>query len=147
MTELRPLGHRLLIRPDRPVEQTTGGIHIPQAYQDTPAMSGIVVRTGDGHLRDRQIRKAAIARCMRLIDDADVEAATPAEALILAKEEMARYLREAEALDSVAEVGQRVIFPMEAGHDIVLGEDTENSVVIVSEESVLAVWDAEGVAA
>jgi len=147
MIQIRPLGHRLLVRPDRPVSQTESGILIPDAYNDVPAMSGIVERIGDGHLRDRRIRKAAIARCLTILDDAEVDAATSAEALVLAKDEMQRYLREAERLESIANVGQRVIFPMEAGHELVLNEDTDNAVVIVSEESVLAVYDAEEVAA
>lgn len=143
---VRPLGHRLLIVPDKPVEQTTSGILIPDAYNDTPPMSGIVQAVGSGHLRDRRIRKAAIARCMAIIDDAQVESASAAEALLLAKDEMSRYLREAEELESIANVGQRVIFPMEAGHEIVIGEH-EEALVIVAEESILAVWDAASVAA
>jgi co-chaperonin GroES (HSP10) len=146
MNEVRPLGHRLLIVPDRPVTATEGGIVIPDAYNDTPPMSGIVKSVGSGHLRDRRIRKAAIARCMAILDGADIEAATRWEAMALAKERMAVYLRDAEDLESIAEVGQRVIFPMEAGHEIVIGEH-EESLVIVAEESVLAVWDAASVAA
>ena len=147
MTELKPLGHRLLIRPDRPVTQTSGGILIPEQYQETPAMSGIVERIGSGHERDRRVRKAAIARCMSILDDAEVEAGTEREALVIARDEMLRYLRDSDELDSIADVGQRVIFPMEAGHEIVLDEDAGGAVVIVSEESVLAVWDVESVAA
>jgi co-chaperonin GroES (HSP10) len=140
-SEVRPLGHRLLIVPDQAVTATEGGIVIPDAYNDTPPMSGIVKSIGAGHLRDRRIRTAAIARCMRILDDAEVEAATKGEALAVAKEELGRYLRDAEDLGSIAEVGQRVIFPMEAGHEIVIGEHDE-SLVIVAEESVLAVCDA-----
>lgn len=147
MTQLRPIGHRLLVQPDTPVTQTESGILIPEAYADMPPMSGIVVQIGSGHERDRRIRKTAIARCMSILDDADVEAATGREAVIIAKEEMERYLREADALDSVAHVGQRVIFPMEAGHEIVFGEKSDEALVLVSEESVLAVYDAEEVAA
>jgi hypothetical protein len=60
---------------------------------------------------------------------------------------MARYMADIEDVPHVAEAGQRVIFPMEAGHEIVLGEDTEGAVVIVSEDSILAVYDNEVAAA
>lgn len=147
MSELRPIGHRLLVLPDRPSEHTTSGIYIPDAYNDTPAMSGIVVRVGSGYERDRRIRSAAIARCMAILDDSDVEAATGREAVVLAKEEMARYLRDAGGIESVASVGQRVVFPMEAGHELVLGEDSSNAMVLVAEDSVLAVFEGASVAA
>ena len=138
---VKPLGHRLLITPDACVDQTTSGILIPEAYNNIPPMSGIVQAVGCGHLRDRRIRTATIARSLSLMTDAQLEAATPEEAILLWKDEMARYLRDASQLDSVAAVGQRVIFPMDAGHELVLGEDAEHPLVIVSEDSVLAVYD------
>ena len=110
-------------------------------------MSGVVLRVGDGYLRDRRIRTKTIARCLRLIEDAEAEAAGAVEALVTAKDEMQRYLREAETLASIAAVGDRVVFPMEAGHELVLGEDADHPLVIVSEDSILAVLDAESVAA
>ena len=144
---VRPLGHRIVVRPDSPVTASEGGIFIPETYQDVPAMSGIVERVGDGAERDTRIRTRTIARCMAILDDAEVEAGTPSEAIALAKDELARYLRDAGEIGHVCEVGQRVIFPMEAGHEIVIGEDTENALVIVSEDSLLAVYDAEEQAA
>lgn len=143
---VRPLGHRLLIVPDTLPETTDSGILIPDAYRDTPPMSGIVAQVGNGYLRDRTVRKKAIARCLSLLADAQLEAATADEAIAIAKDEMGRYLREIDALESVAAIGQRVIFPMEAGHEIVIGE-SEQALVLVSEDSVLAVYDAEEVAA
>jgi len=144
---LKPLGHRMVVLPDRPVTETESGLYIPDAYQNQPAMSGIVQRVGDGPERDRRLRSKAIARCMQILDDAEVESATLTEALILARDEMSRYLRDVAELEHIAEVGQRVIFPMEAGHEIVLGEDTEGAMVIVSEDSILAVYDNEEAAA
>ena len=147
MPAIRPLGHRLLIAPDAAATMTDSGIVIPEAYTDTPPMSGVVLRVGDGYLRDRRIRTKTIARCLRLIEDAEAEAAGAVEALVTAKDEMQRYLREAETLASIAAVGDRVVFPMEAGHELVLGEDADHPLVIVSEDSILAVLDAESVAA
>jgi len=148
MREIRPLGHRIVIRPDQPAAASQGGILIPEAYQDMPAMSGIVQAVGDGPERDKRIRARTVARCLSILDDAVIEAATPMEAILVAKEEIGRYLRDASDNSTHAcEVGQRVIFPMESGHEIVLNEDAEHAVVIVSEDSILAVYDAEGVAA
>ena len=145
---VKPLGHRVVVIPDKPATHTEGGILIPDAFQDMPAMSGVVHAVGDGCERDKRIRARTVARCLSILDDATIEAATPMEALLLAKEEIGRYLRDAtDHTEHACEVGQRVIFPMEAGHEIVLNEDTENAVVIVSEDSILAVYDAETVAA
>lgn len=144
MADIRPLGHNLLVQPDTPPTTTASGILIPEAYQDTPAMSGVVLRLGDGPARDKQIRAKAIARCLSILNDATVEAGTAREAIAVAQDELARYLRDATAIESVCRVGQRIIFPMEVGHEIVLNEDTAGAVVILSEDSVLAVYDAEG---
>ena len=144
---IKPLGHRIVVIPDRAPEMTTSGLYIPEAHNDIPPMSGIVQTLGDGPERDKRIRARAIARCLSILDEASIEAATNAEALILAKEEIGRYLRDSSEQTHICEVGQRVIFPMEAGHEIVIGEDTENAVVIVAEDAVLAVWDSASVAA
>lgn len=145
-SRIRPIGHRVVVLPDRAPTQTASGLYLPETT-DVPPMSGIVQAVGDGLERDTRIRARTIARCLSILDDATIEAATSAEALILAKEEIGRYLRSANEQTHICEVGQRVIFPMEAGHEIVLGEDTENAVVIVAEDSILAVWDAASVAA
>lgn len=140
---LRPLGHRIVVLPDRPVTETESGLYIPDAYQDTPAMSGIVQRLGDGAMRDRRIRTASISRCLSILEDAYTNASSGVEAFVTARDEMQRYMSDIEDLPHVAEVGQRVIFPMEAGHEIVFGEDADGAVVIVSEDSILAVYDTE----
>lgn len=139
---IRPLGHRIVVTPDAPAAQSEGGILIPDAYRDTPAMSGVVQCVGDGYLRDRRMRSVTIARAMSLMDEAREGAGTGAEAIATWRDLMQRWLREIEACASICEVGQRVIFPMEAGHEIVLGERTDDAVVIVSEDSILAVYDA-----
>ena len=145
--QIRPIGHRIVVIPDRAPDMTASGIYIPEVHNDIPPMSGTVQVLGDGPERDKRIRARTVARCLSILDNAEIESATPAEALAIAKEEIGRYLRDAGEQTHVCEVGQRVIFPMEAGHEIVIGEDTDNAVVIVAEDSILAVWDAQGVAA
>lgn len=143
LTPVRPLGHRLVIQPDTAPTQTEGGILLPETAAGLPPMSGTVIRRGDGSARDARLRAKVIARCAAILADAMVETATPGEALVMAQEEIARYLRDVTEVEPLCEVGQRVIFPMEAGHEIVLGEDAEAAVVILDEDSVLAVYDAE----
>ena len=138
---LRPLGNRIVVLPDSPVTQSESGILIPEMSQDMPSMSGIVQRVGDGPQRDRRIRTAAIARCLSILEDAYNDSSSGVEAFVTARDEMQRYMADIEGIGHIAEVGQRVVFPMEAGHEIVLGEDTESAVIILSEDSVLAVYD------
>lgn len=140
-TPIKPIGHKILVKPDRGPVASEGGILIPDAYQNTPPMSGIVVRVGDGWLRDRRTRSAAIARCLAILDESAEATSSATHAMTLAREEMGRYLMSIGSEESVARVGDRVIFPMEVGHEIVLGERTEDAVVIVSEESILAVCE------
>lgn len=142
--KIAPLRNNVVIQPDAPKTETESGFVIPEAYRQLAPMSGIVVKLGDGPERDKRIRARAVARCLAILDDATIEAATPDEAIILAKEEIGRYLRDAsDHTQHICDIGQRVIFPMEAGHEIILNEDSEHAVVIVPEDSVLAVYDAE----
>lgn len=142
-TMLRPLGHKIVVKPDVEPTQTASGLYIPETSQHAPPMSGTVLRLGNGPAHDRQIRARAITRCLSILNDASIEAATPREALRIAQDEIARYLRDTSELSHVCAVGDRVIFPMDAGHEVVLDEDVEGAVVILSEDSVLAIVDAE----
>ena len=137
---VRPLGHKILLQPDKPVTQTESGLYIPDAYNDVPPMTGRVLRMGDGPDRDKRIRARCIARCLSILDEASVDY-QGAAAIAVAKEEIGRYLRDATEQEHICEVGDRVVFPMEAGHEIVIGEDTDGAYVIVSEDSILAVCE------
>jgi len=44
---IRPLGDKVLVRPDAPVEKTPGGVILPQKAQETPRR-GVVLAVGDG---------------------------------------------------------------------------------------------------
>lgn len=145
---LRPLGHRIHVIPDAQPTQSEGGIVIPDAFaDDIPPMSGTVTRVGNGPYRDQRIRQAAIARCLAILDEADVEAVSKAECVALARDEMVRYLQQVEQMAGAIQVGDRVVFPMDRGHEIVLGEDTEHAVVILNEDDVLAVVEPQEQAA
>lgn len=149
--ELRPLGHRIHIRPDSPVTQTTGGIIIAPAYNDQPPMSGTVIAVGNGPEHDievaRRARAAAIRDCMAVTDEIGETFRHSSESQLI-REELGRLLRCVPTWrsdDAVHEVnvGDRVIFPMDEGHEIVIGEDQQQSTVILNEESVLAVCESE----
>lgn len=149
--DLRPLARRVLIAPDRAPTETASGLVIPGSSLQMPPMSGTVLRVGDGGYRERGLRRATVAHCLSILDEAQKEAATSAEALTLARDEMVRYLQHVATDAPVCQVGDHVVFPMEAGHEIVCDELTGNSVLLVSEESLLAVTEpdvsVEGVAA
>lgn len=141
---LRPLGHRIHVKPDAQPTKTEGGLYIPDAIaDDVPPMSGIVTRIGNGPYRDQRIRQAAIARCLAILDDAEIEAVSKAECVQLARDEMSRYMQQLAKGEPTVQVGDRVVFPMDRGHEIVFGEDTDGAVVILNEDDVLAVYDAQ----
>jgi co-chaperonin GroES (HSP10) len=145
---LRPLGHRIHIKPDAQPTQTEGGLYIPDAIaDDVPPMSGIVTQIGNGPYRDQRIRTAAIARCLAILDDAEIEAVSKAECVQLARDEMCRYLHNIAKGEPTVQVGDRVVFPMDKGHEIVFNEDNESEEVILNEDDVLAVYDAQESAA
>ena len=141
---LRPLGHRIHIKPDAHPTKTEGGLYIPDAIaDDVPPMSGIVTQIGNGPYRDQRIRTAAIAHCLAILDDAEIEAVSKAECVQLARDEMVRYMHQLVRSEPTVRVGDRVVFPMDKGHEIVFNEDTAGAVVILNEDDVLAVYDAQ----
>lgn len=145
---LRPLGHRIHVTPDAQPTRTAGGLHIPDAAaDDVPPMSGIVTRVGNGPCRDQGIRKAAVLRCLAILDEADIDTVTKAECVSLARDEMLRYLAAVFSINPTVQVGDHVVFPMDRGHEIVFGEDTDGKVVILNEDDVLAVYETQESAA
>ena len=148
MMSVRPIGHHIHVQPDTQPTMTEGGLYIPDAYaDDIPPMSGIVVAVGKGAYRDARLRQAVIAHCLAILDDAEIQGANRAEACQLAREEMLRYMQQAGDTGHLVAIGQRVIFPMDRGHEIVLNEDTDGRLVILNEDDVIAVYDTADVAA
>jgi co-chaperonin GroES (HSP10) len=138
---LRPLGSRILVKPDAPVEQTASGFYIPEAYQHMPAMSGVVQALGVGPERDQRIRVAVIARCVSIIDELADTFHQCGEFADSVRAELGRYRAQTEELGHLCEVGQRVVFPMEAGHEIILNEATDDAVVVLTEDQVIGVCE------
>jgi len=48
-TMFKPLGNRVLVKPEAPEEKTTGGILIPGNVSNNPTTQGTVVALGPGH--------------------------------------------------------------------------------------------------
>lgn len=144
--QLRPLGHRIYVEPDPTPTETASGFIIPGAV-NLPKMSGIVRDVGHGPERDARIRAAAITKCLSILEDAAFETAQLDAAVVgLARAEISRYRRQVEAFGHVVQVGDRVVFAAEAGHEIVLDEATDTSVIVLNEDDVLAVMEEEAVA-
>lgn len=133
-----PVGRRVLVTPDPVATETASGFLIPSA-QHQPKMSGRVAAVGTGSAREWRIRCATIARCRSILEHAEVETVTAEDALRVAREELARYLRHAEDLGHPFAVGDRVAFAAESGHELVLDEATNDAVIVLDEDDVLAV--------
>jgi co-chaperonin GroES (HSP10) len=128
---LKPLGHRILVQPDAPAEETDSGLVLPQDRDHIP-MSGTVVAVGNGPARDAKIRAAAIKRCISMVEDVDEVAALRA------------YLAEAERFADSLAVGDRVAYPIECGS--VLTEDGISYIVLNEDDVVVLVTEQEAAA-
>lgn len=145
---IRPIGCKIAVRPDRQPAETASGFLIPD-MTDIPPMSGIVIAVGNGpasHARLVKTRATALRDAIEAVDDVAEQFRHPA-ALQVACENLARLLRSTPAAEHLVQVGDRVFFPMNAGHEVVLGENTDDAVLILDEDAVLGVCESAEVAA
>lgn len=145
--KLIPLGHRVHVKPDSTrIEQTSGGIIVPDVYADVPPMSGTVTALGSGPEHDKRIRTQAIRDCIAAVTEVDetFRHAAPTQAAL---EELGRVLRLDPDPEHDVQIGDRVIFPMEVGHEIVIDERTQDTVLVINEESILAIVEPEAAVA
>lgn len=135
---VRPLGHRILVRPDAQADETESGLILP-TNRDHVATSGTVVALGDGgSLLRFQARQQAIKTCLDVIRDAEIEWNYPAS-LQVVREDVSRLLGTSAPERDLA-IGDRVMFPDDVGHKtvvdgveyVVLNED--DVAVIVNEQ-------------
>ena len=47
---MQPIGDFVLVRLDQPIQQTEGGLHLPDQQESIPVDRGTVVAVGEGHL-------------------------------------------------------------------------------------------------
>lgn len=138
---LRPLGSRILVTPDAIATETASGFVIPETYRNMPAMSGIVQALGTGPDSHRRIRSVSIARCIAIVEELAEQFPEATDYANAVRDGLGRYFAQMTELDHICAVGDRVVFPMEAGHQIVVGEDTEGAVLVLSEDAVLLVCE------
>ena len=140
---VRPVTGHLHIKPDPIPTQTTSGFYIPDAYaDDTPPMSGTVIAIGPREVdKVHRARQQGIRDCAQIIESA-MQTWGHTATLKLVRDEIAGLLGSAPP-DRDVQVGDRVIFPFNKGYEVVFGEDTAGSTVIIRETDVLAVCAPE----
>jgi len=138
---LRPLGHKVLVKPAVPDETTESGLILVQDRRD-PEMSGEIVAVGNGPAAAHKVRTATIAKCLALIDE--VADQVPAAALRKAAHDaLAAYLMSQVQVSDVS-VGDHVVFPYTAGQKL----DVDGSTyLLMAEDDLSAVWTPDPVAA
>lgn len=139
--DLVPIRGNVIVQPDPVATHTDGGLLIPETASMPPPMSGTVLRVSDLDQRLLRSRVATVAHCLRLLD-------THGSAKVCCsqvRDAMTDYMRGlANDTDAAAvKVGDRVVFPMEAGHQLTIGEDLEGSVLVIPQDALLAIVPAE----
>lgn len=131
---LRPLGSRLLIKPDPPAT-VIGGILVPGSAEKPPAMTGTVIALGRGPASAHQVRQATLAEVRDALQQAGMAVAV-VEAIFAT-------LGRAEMHD-VTE-GDCVCFAFTSGTNLTLDGEP---FILIAEDDLEAVWtpDAAGVA-
>ena len=138
---IRPLYNRIVVKPDRRPETTESGFIIPQSVHESPPMSGIVIAVGDWPATLRRIYARAIKDAIERASEAFDCTTAPRAVGDFVAGSLGQLLHQAPNPEHHVTVGQRVIFPMEAGHEIVLNEATDEAYVILNEDSILAVYE------
>lgn len=136
--DLKPLGNRLIVRPEVAASVSDGGIILPDTYGKPPAMSGTVISVGRGPSTAHRIRQATIARCVQILNE--VADQVPSAALRMECEDaFARYAIEDITFSDLTE-GDYVVFAYTSGTKMkVDGEEY----VVLNEDEVEAVWKPE----
>lgn len=140
---LRPLGHRLIIKPEPAKTTSAGGILIPQTADKKPAMTGTVISVGRGPSTAHRVRQYTLAQVIDKLQE--VAERVPNAALRSELEdELARMAVEDVTFSEVKE-GDYVCFPFTSGQNMnVDGEDF----IVLQEDDLECVWspDVEEVA-
>lgn len=135
---LKPLGSRLIIRPESAATESAGGIVFPETYGAPPAMTGTVVSVGRGPATAHRVRGETIAHCMGLVEETARQ--VPSTALASAvMDALASYAMEQVAFSEVQE-GQYVCFAYTAGHAMQVDGE---SLIVIDEGDLQAVWTPE----
>lgn len=134
---LKPLGNRLIVKPDSPETASAGGIIFPQTYGTPPPMTGTVICVADGPASAHRVRQATIDRCRAIIAAAVDICEDDARAAL--DERLRTYADEQAKYPEVAE-GDYVCFANTAGHTLQIDGD---DMIVIDAQDVEAVWQPE----
>lgn len=140
---LKPLGHRLIIKPEPARTESAGGILIPQTADKKPAMTGTVVSVGRGPATAHRVRQYTLAQVIDKLQEVAERVPTAALKAEL-EDEIARMAVDDVTFSEVKE-GDYVCFPFTSGQNMnVDGEDF----IVLHEDDLECVWndDQENVA-
>src|SRR5512138_3614587 len=116
--KVRVLGHRVLIKPDAQETETESGLVLPDD-RDHVAVSGTVVAIGeDGSEQGYRAYQQGVRDSLAVVQSMEQAWNFPA-VLQVTREEVARMLRRHPDYD--IGVGDRALFPPEAGQDVTIG--------------------------
>jgi co-chaperonin GroES (HSP10) len=130
---LKPLGSRLLVKPDPPATEI-GGILVPPSSDKPPAMTGTVIALGRGPASAHRVRQETLG---------EVREAFEAIGFTSLAEAALRRLAQID-LHDVAE-GDCVCFAFTSGTNLTIDGET---FILIAEDDLEAVWtpDVAGVA-
>lgn len=129
---LRPLGSRLLIKPDPPATMI-GGILIPQTADKPPAMTGTVIAVGRGPASAHRVRQATLNDVREALQQAGADVASIA----------AVFTELAQANVHDVSEGDCVCFAFTAGTNITVDGE---ALIVIAEDDLEAVWTPDGAA-
>ena len=139
---LKPLGSRVIIKPEPAATETASGIVFPETAGKPPAMSGTVINIGRGPATAHRVRQHTLARVMELITD--LADNVPAAALRSELEDgIARMAVDDVSFSEIHEADY-VAYSYTSGTQLVVdGEEY----IVLDEADVQAVWNEQESAA
>ena len=130
---LRALGHRVLIHPDPQESETASGLVLPEDRHHVP-VSGTIVAVGNGPARDQKIR----SRCFTLVEELAAMGVRDPQDYLAAID---TYRTSIERFEPSVAVGDRVVYPLEAG--LTVTEDGQTYIVMNEDDvAIVAVEEA-----
>ena len=140
--ELRPLGDRILIRPDAP-PPVSDIIHMPDIADRNVEMSGEVIALGDGPQRDARLKREILVDVREMLQECFETFRQQDSALkAMVDDELGRYAA-IRPTEYEVKVGDRVVFPWSAGVKVQWdGED----LILLTEADPVAILEEESAA-
>lgn len=140
---LRPLGHRILVKPDAQPERSGSGLILPQDHDHIPS-SGTVVALGEGGPQGKyRARQRALQMALDVIVECEETFNFPAS-LQVCRENVARLLGSADPQREI-QVGDRVAYAVEVGLKLV--EDGTEYIILNEDDVAVLVADEQEAAA